>query len=530
MKLTPFLFLLTLSTPAVGQDTPVQVAPELTPIQDPGAIEPEAGGLPLPEVPTAEVMMLRLRDGAIVWGAIREHDPDGLRFARIEHGGVANVPWSLLDETQERELRQLYGYVDESGEELLIEADRLLLTDGREVIGKILSRDGDALLVKTAGATIRVPKNRIGAAATTVRVPAFEIYTREELYSQSVAGLLADDAGAQFELAQYCERILDFGHAVEHYLAAQELDPTFREDDVRWALERSRVKSERQEQIDYLSEVDLLSARKKFDEALLRAEAFFEIFPESPLFPDAQRRVERVEKARERSLRDLIAKTWHRAAANRARRAVGKSYQEVLVYLDGLMAEEVFNDVFEAAQRVQSDVEQDMVRQLWIEREGGRWRRASYGYGTWLLGEGPALEGMEPDEEEALPTTTSKDKERAELEQRIKRFLQNQQLQRQARSSEAQAEEQELSWKLLSSGARASWILAYYAEQSGDMELRQPRFRHCRECGGKGVREVISTGNARTQRNPGQGGGGGMNKIQCPTCRGIGIVRRIDYR
>ena len=364
-----------------------------------------------------------------------------------------------------------------------------------------------------------------------MRVPAIEIYTREELYSQQLANTTLEDPASLFELAQYSERILDYAHAVEHYKAIEELDPTFREDDVDAALARAERKAEQQDQIDYLAEVDLLAARKKFDEAFARAEAFSELYPDSPLLPDARKKIERVEKARERAMRELIAKTWHRAAANRARRAVAKSLDEVLAYLDEVMSEEIFNDVFVAAQAVQKDVEQDMVRQLWLEREGGRWRRASYGYGTWLLGEDEAREGLEPEEEELAPVVTGKDKERAELEQRIKRFLQNQELQRRARSSQAMAEERELAWKQLSAGARASWILAYYAENSGDMQLRAPRFRSCRECGGKGVREIISTGNARSQRQ-GQGNrpGSGVHQIKCPTCQGLGIVRRVDYR
>jgi hypothetical protein len=194
------------------------------------------------------------------------------------------------------------------------------------------------------------------------------------------------------------------------------------------------------------------------------------------------------------------------------------------------MKEQVFQAVLEDARRVQSDVEEDTLRQLWVEREKGRWRLASYGHGTWLLGEDKALEGMEQEEDAAAPAVTAKDKEREELEQRIKRFLENQELRRSAKSSQDKSEDRAAEWKLLSSTSRSQWILAYYAENSGEMDIR-PRiaFRACRECGGRGVREIIVTGDARTRRGENQSGSG-LHTAECETCRGLGVIRRIYYR
>jgi hypothetical protein len=237
-----------------------------------------------------------------------------------------------------------------------------------------------------------------------------------------------------------------------------------------------------------------------------------------------------VTKARERALGDLVVKRWYGAAAALARDAAAKEFDEVLAWLDEGMQEEVFQAVLEDARRVQADVEEDALRQLWLEREPGRWRLASYGYGTWLLGEDKALEGMEEEEEEAPVAVTAKDQEREELEQRIKRFLENQELRRSAKSSQDKQDDRAAAWKAISSTARSQWILAYYAESSGDMEVK-PRvaFRACRECGGRGVREVVVTGDARTRRGENQSGSG-LHKVECPSCRGLGVIRRIYYR
>jgi hypothetical protein len=53
----------------------------------------------------------------------------------------------------------------------------------------------------------------------------------------------------------------------------------------------------------------------------------------------------------------------------------------------------------------------------------------------------------------------------------------------------------------------------------------KPSLSNCRECGGIGVREVIYTGGARSGDTV-----SGRRLMHCPTCHGIGRVRRIRYR
>jgi hypothetical protein len=48
--------------------------------------------------------------------------------------------------------------------------------------------------------------------------------------------------------------------------------------------------------------------------------------------------------------------------------------------------------------------------------------------------------------------------------------------------------------------------------------------QNCSECGGTGVRDVIYTGSAR------EGATSGRTQVHCPTCHGIGRVRRIRFR
>ena len=62
----------------------------------PAPLQEELFAIPAP--PAAEdVIMLKLRDGRIQWGAIGEHDTIGFLFQRLDNGGEVRVPWSLLD-------------------------------------------------------------------------------------------------------------------------------------------------------------------------------------------------------------------------------------------------------------------------------------------------------------------------------------------------------------------------------------------------------------------------------------------------
>jgi len=198
--------------------------------------------------PIADVVQLRLRDGSIRWGSILEHSPDGVRFALLDSGGVASVRFSLLDPDQEADLRERFGYVDVSSEELMLDADRIELKGGEVIVGVILSREGSNFLMKVGGNIQAVPKLRVQNISSGLRVPALDIYTREELYSQYAAAAPADDPAAQLELAKTCERIFDFAHAVEHYERVAELDPSFESEEVGFALERAKQKAEQQEQ------------------------------------------------------------------------------------------------------------------------------------------------------------------------------------------------------------------------------------------------------------------------------------------
>ncbi|MFN0007721.1 MAG: hypothetical protein ACKVXR_07420 [Planctomycetota bacterium] len=477
----------------------------------------------------APVTLLQLRDGRIAWGTIRAHDPEGFVFERLDNGGIARIGWNLLDPRLETELKSKHGYVDLTGDEVMIDADRIVTTDGTEFLGRILDRTDDAILLKTASATVSIPKNRIGGAATTVPVRALEVFSKAELYDQQLLANPPADAAGHFALGQYCERILDFGHALEHYQKAAAADPAFRPADVNLAMSRASEKAKNQDQIDYLGEVESELLRKHFDKALAMADAFAEKFPESALVPDARKKHDRIIKARERFIADRVARQLiTRAGALAHTVALEKPFEEAVAYAQEAMRTELFDSVAKDMAKISKEATPDTVRQMWATRKKVIWHRASYGLGTWLLGKDEALKGMEEEKEEKKPVSEA-DKQRADLEKKIKAFLQNQEMARRAQSKEEQGEDRDGFWREFPVMSRAQWILAYFVENSGDFEVaKKPNLANCPDCGGIGTREVSIAGANVAKSMTGQGVIGTTN--ECTTCHGIGRIRRIAFR
>lgn len=481
----------------------------------------------------SELMMLRLRDGSFRMGTIQRHSPEGLSFRMLENGGEAKLAWGRLDPRQEQDLKMRLGYIDTTGDEVLIDADRIVTVEGQEVIGRILERTKEGLLVKTASSTTLVPQNRIAGAATVVQVPATEVYTREELYTRQLAQTDAKNPAALMELARYCERILDFSHAVEHYTAIQKLDPAWKADDVRASLTRAEEKSKNQAQLEYLAEIDTLLARRKYDEAATRAAAFAERFEGSPLIGEAQKRGERIAKARDGFLVEFVRHKWIERAQRIARNAsTTMTFEQVISFLEEKMREEILNMVTKDAQTISKSIDADAVRKLFTQRKRVRWERASFGFGTWLLGEDRALKGEQQAPAAGTQPTTELDKQRQALNAQIQRYLQNQQMVARAKTSAEEGEDRAKFWLEYSSASRTQWILAYYAEYGGDFEVNpKPELDNCSECGGTGVRVLsLVGGNVAQPQNGQQRSTATDEKRKCETCHGIGRVRRILYR
>ncbi len=511
---------------AAAQDTSSPLDSGLTPAVDP-ALADEAHA----------PMMFRLYSGQVVWGSLGAHSPEGIEVQRLDTGGLARLPWSFLDPTQSEELRLLYGYIEADGEELMVDAMRIRLVSGREVVGIIDGRSDEFLYLRTSGARLPIPLANLVGAPSSIKVPALDIFSKEELYqrkAQELAGPLSlegtNAAVANVELAEYAENLFDYTHAADHFQRAAEEDPLHRTDFVAASIARTTEKAALQEQVDYLGEIDRLRARRRFGDAIAMLEQFNEVYPSSPLRSDWNRMRERVAVHQERTLREEVVRQWHKNVVKMTRDMVrrAENYDEVLAAIDGELIESLEARLVEDLQQIAPGITTDDVRRFWEERGKGRIRSTSYGLGTWLLGEDRALSvpKKEGEEEERDTGGGARGDSRRELEERLGRYMRNQQVQQRSQGGQADdgSETPEDFWKRWSSGSRAQWALSYLVEFSGDFEVARVRLSNCRECGGTGAKHVAHTGSAVADSNSG-------NQIfRCSVCHGLGRVRRIQYR
>jgi len=278
-----------------------------------------------------------------------------------------------------------------------------------------------------------------------------------------------------------------------------------------------------------LAQIDLMRARGRYDKALELLQNFPELYPDTPLLEDWNKLSKRVAKYQERDLRAEIIRRVHYRSVRIARDAARQypTFEEMMAYLDEQMSEDVLAAVKEDVQQIAPGIENDQVRRLWDDRAGGRFRQASYGVGTWLLGEDRALAQYEkeadPDAKKE-PEVGSAAAARKKLEERVQRYLKNQDLARRAGGGASDEEDPNELWNRWNHSGRYQWVLAYFAEFSGYFNLEAVRFSFCRECGGSGTRTVLFTGSAIAGKSASE------TIIPCATCHTLGHVRRIRYR
>jgi len=491
---------------------------------------------------TQAVMLLKLANGGSLWGRIAGHDSERVSFQRLDNGGLVRMPWKQLDPGQSGELLERFGYVDHSGDELTVEADRLELDDGMEIVGRIVSRTENEIFVKTAKSLVPVPKRRIRGAVTSINVPALDIFSREELYRAEADKLDPASAQGHFDLARYCERILDFQHAQQHYEQALELQSDLAGGALPATIARVKEKAQNQAQLDFLYEVDSMRARGRFDEALRALETFAQKWPESNLRNEAERKKKQVLKARETMMRDLVVKRvkdWARRLTEKQAKIEGATLEASLTYLEDKLKEDIMAAVTADLKRaVGPSVQPEEIKKMWDERKFFRFDRASYGQGTWLLGEAAALkEYGDPKEKVVDKPKTGAEAERAKMEEKLKRYLANQNIVAKKKAAagpkEGEESEQEKFWRTWNSSGRAQWLLAYFVENGGELRVLKEELSNCPDCNGTGTREMINTGNARSNPQGSQGGNNansaGLVVIDCPLCHRIGRIRRVNF-
>ncbi|PIE22716.1 MAG: hypothetical protein CSA62_11020 [Planctomycetota bacterium] len=479
---------------------------------------------------SAAAETLRLRNGALLVGKIENPDENGFVFLRIRDGGRIHLRWEdliLRDAERLRASFQLLGQSD--GDVVSFRAFRVWRkTSGapKALTGELLGRDGQKIRLRILGNTIELPLMSLTGTPQFVDVPIREILTPDEIYRRKLGEMNpGEDADKHVLLADYLIRVEEFQRAKEHLQEAQRLGSGSQPNKIIGLLERVESMLANKAEADHLREISVAANRNKFPKALQLMASFEEKYPSSKLASEFSRRKALVMKARERYLIDKVTEDWYRYARDEAKK-LARSRDLGVEQVQVKAAEDMGQAIRERIARMRK-IEVPEVEALFRRRFEfplvPKIQPATYGQGSWILGEKDLIAGTARGklaEKAESNTITLGNQVRRERERRLREFIRSQG--RRAGQNPQQAAQRLDSpsdwWQEASTRERQLFILASYAERSGDMKVERAQLRPCMTCAASG-RVQVPTAEA-----------GRMVSVTCPTCHGLKHFRTIRFR
>lgn len=473
--------------------------------------------------PDTDYEVVRVIDGRLLVGEIIDHDLDGLVVQSARNGGTYQLRWGDLFPGEAERLKTSFGY-RVSFETPTVSADRLLLVNGQQITGRILRRDSNEIEIRSRGLTTVVPTTRLAAPPEKVVVEADEVLTPEQFYAERLPQVSAEDAMAQFEFARELEAVAAYELALATLMGAQELA----QDDapllsrIEGAIPRIQTAIEHRVETDKLRDIRTLIYRERFAEAEVLLEEFAAEHSDSPVYEDYIKVTEKFEGQREAAMVRYLERNWYkRAAALLKKRALDRkaNVESLQQYATSELPELMRETMAEELAVMKEDLSTSEVSALWEARLETKPKRhqAGFGNGTWILGEARARAGVKAEEESEEDGRSAAEKE---LQDRYKRYLDNLERSRRAAGTDTESTPEDW-WSNATSSSRFQWLLAFYAEYSGDFELVRVMTDYCPTCNGDGSIEILEIG--------GKGGGQPQRK-KCTTCHGVSVRRSIFFR
>lgn len=463
-----------------------------------------------------------LRNGRIIVGEIVEHNLDGLVVVSAESGGRFALDWADLFPTEMERLQTTFGYKFESVVPM-VQGDRILLTNGLELTGRVLRKDNRNLEFRVRGITSVIPLSRLAGPPETVLVEAATILTPEQFYSERVTSIDATDPLALFAFAQDLEQVFALEFAEQTLAQCVALAPSdtalLRRVEVMQA--RLAITIANRAEAEAIEHIRHLIYRESYEAADLSMAEFQSQFPSPALASDFSDLVDKIETSRAASLGKYLARSWfNRVVALLKRKALDReaSMESLMSFVEGEAPLLVRMRLLDELKEMKADLTVEELDALWANRIEYRAKphSAGYGDGTWVLGEDRARAGLGDEEEE----DDGKTPQQREMEERMRRFQENQDRARRSSAAGSNEATPEDWWRQAAVTERFQFLLAYYAEFSGDYILRLASFASCNTCTGSGVLKTIEVGAE----------GGKEKKRKCTTCQGIGVRRKVSFQ
>jgi|FLOH01.1.fsa_nt_gi hypothetical protein len=470
--------------------------------------------------------VVRLRDGRMLVGAIVEHNLDGFRLTTARDGGHFTLVWSDLFPGEADRLRDSFGYRNQT-EVPMTTAHRVLLQNGRELIGRILRQDSANLELRVRDTTTIIPLRQLAAPPEGVVVEAASILTPAQFYAEQVPQVDSQNADAQFEFAQELEVMFALEEARVHFLLCSDLaaaaGDTALVKRVAGAIAKLDDVIANQEEAEFLETVKQLMHRERFSEAAELMATYEQRFAKAALRGEFLEIEGRFDARRDAAVTRYLQRHWYnRVLKILQRKALDKNLRidEASAWLETELPSMVRLQLISELESMDKGLTAIAVNERWQARlaSGASSHSAGYGDGTWILGVERAKAGLH--DAEAKAQEDGKSEEQRDMEERMKKYMDNLEAGRRAKASAEEDISPEDWWLRAEVTWRFQWLLAYYAEFSGDYEIVNVQFKLCSTCAGQGFLESLNVVSKD----------GTKKRTKCPTCHAVQVRRGIVFK
>jgi len=470
--------------------------------------------------------VVRLRDGRMLVGAIVEHNLDGFRLTTARDGGRFTLVWSDLFPGEADRLRDSFGYRNQT-QVPMTTAHRVLLKNGRELIGRVLRQDSVNLELRVRDTTTIIPLQQLAAPPEGVVVEAASILTPAQYYAEQVPQVDSQSSNAQFEFAQELEVMFALEEARVHFLLCSDLaaaaGDTALVKRVAGAIAKLEEVIANREEAEFLEKVKQLMHRERFTEAEEMMQTYEQRFANAALRGEYLEIEGRFDARRDAAVTRYLERHWYnRVLKILQRKALDKNLRidEVSAWLETELPSMVRQQLITELESMDKDLNISEINERWQARLelGASSHSAGYGDGTWILGVDRAKESLH--DEEAAAKEDGKSEAQREMEERMRKYTENLEAGRRAKASAEEDISPEDWWLRAEVTWRLQWLLAYYAEFSGDYGIVDVRFKLCSTCAGQGFLESLNVVSKD----------GKKKRTKCPTCHAVQVRRSIVFK
>ncbi len=478
----------------------------------------------------AEIVRL-LIGGEVVVHLQREtfDEARGIEGTRVDNGALIDLRWDQMHRQDAERIRRSFGYLPD-GDQLdpvMVEATKVVMTNGVEFLGILEEQAGTAVVLRQKTKTWQLPLAQV-RRREEVWVDALDVYEGEEVYLEELAQGEPSSPLEHYNLALFCERLQLWPRVGEHLARCRELDSDFKSDDVSRKLLRAERLEAAGEDAEELGRVKRLARRNQFPQSLAAIEAFLEARGDSPLAAEFAVARDRIVKQRGEWLTGKVVANLFAHMERFAWRVAGDAELSLSAARKRMTAEATDYAIQAVATQTESTPEE--VRSIWEDdqRFRGAPRIASYGAGTFTLGEQDALRGLTGEELDAAVAQGSgnANDEENDLASRVRRIIEERK--RQAESKEVEKKDQGFRiqdvppnrdewWARTGKRERSHYLIAFWAEREPSVELVSVLTTPCVRCAGTGVLEgyVVEQGVVRSP---------------CSRCKALRVDRKVRFQ